>query len=44
MKELLKIRLKERKKKIMEYFNNLPSKNTYIIKYKIKTERIPKKK
>ena len=34
----------ERKKKIIEYFNNLPSKNTYTIKYKIKTERIPKKK
>ena len=34
----------KRKKKLMEYFNNLPPKNTYTIKYKIKTERIPKKK
>ena len=32
------------KKKMIEYIYSLPQKKTYNIKYKIKTERIPKKK
>ena len=34
----------KRKMKIKEYFNSLPPKNIYCIKYKVKTVRIPKKK
>ena len=42
-----KLEDKEKNKKkiqMMEYFNNLPIKSSYKIKYKVKTERIPKKK
>ena len=34
----------KRKMKMLDYLNSLPPKNNYYIKYKVKTERIPKKK